>query len=326
MKAQVSSEDVIQWLEANNSLDDTQPQIISNINLLVCMLLKHRFHHTSVGNYIYLLLSTSNLDSSVDKSIGMLLKSLSTNGGHYTVSNCIEQLEHFYLKRFFSDIDNELCESLLNSLSYFLKNHFHLFSLKFIQCIGILICDTLYSGLKSYYKLNNCILKVKSNECLYYTIKIALVLCDNGHIFFESVEPLESLKADLNEHNLAKCERSVALVDCVNQEIHVTEIDDTLEGRLIEMVNDLICHIGNPSFVKNRVLVYEIVEYINESVEKSQNEGVKRKVGQNEIDFASSVESKKIKLDLNQHENAAANEEADILLAKYDKGEFEIEI
>jgi Tfp pilus assembly protein PilZ len=319
MKTVVSSYDILKWLNSHTSIDHESNQIINNMNIFVSLLIKNKVYDTSIGNYIFLLLSIRNQPELVTSSANVI-ETLSMFGGHYTVSCCVEKIEQFIISHVFNEIEVELADSILSSLYYLMSNHSHLLSLKFVQCVGILITDVLYSDTTSFYKLNNGILKIKSPSVVLHCLKISHMLFKNGFCFLDRIDRLENYCILQNEKPSSKIKPS-PLDECLvgslglpaNDAMHFQIVDLV---RLIKSESDSISN----AFI-DKVMVFEIVEYVQEICDPSSSDS-KRPASPVAQEF------KKFKLDLEEPklEESKNNAQIDDLLSKFRNNELQLQL
>ena len=327
MTLSVSSSEVVQWLKNQKSIEKESTGTILNINALVCLLIQNQIYDTSIGNYIFTVLSMDS-KKELDLSIVKLLETLAIHGGHYTVSICIQNLEKFVIDKIFSALNLEMCNTLLNTVYFLIKYHSHLLSLKFVQCIGILVTDVLYSSTTSYYKLNNVILPFKTQHTILKCLQISFILLKNGHCFIDRVDRLSNycqkpLGTTLNN------DQSTPLKDCLDGQLTIQPCNDELHFQIIEMVHLLQFECARLTCTVDKVIVYEIIEYIQEivdnisAIDAQSTTNVKRPCS---LDDDNDLEVKKFKLNLEQVHPIHDENDARLndLLTRYENNELDI--
>eukprot|EP00835_Amoeboradix_gromovi_P006888 NODE_929_length_3026_cov_0.256577.p2 type:complete len:326 gc:universal NODE_929_length_3026_cov_0.256577:174-1151(+) len=324
MKISLCSSEIIKWLKDQSTINHVPPATVVNMNTLVSLLLKNKIYHTSIGNYIFNVL---NLESKqgLDESIAKVILVLSRYGGHFTVSNCIVRLEKYLVERLFKDLTSEMADDLTSSIYYLVANHYHLLSLKFVQCIGILTTDVLYSDSSSYYKLNNCLLKHKSSVMILKCLNLSLVLLRNGVFFLDRIDTLSSYS-----HNSGNCDDSDAipqrsLEECLRGTLSFTS-DENLQSQISEAIRMIQSESSSISSSKDRVMVYEIVEYIRELSHSETSEG-RRNPSPIQLEF------KKFKLNLESENQNPQKDPVEVskdhaldLMKRFQEGELQLNL
>ena len=315
MKKSIVSTQLIDFIKDEKKLVGLDRSVISNLHVLVKMCIKEGVSDTAIGNYIFTVLSQemyTDMPQLLD-----LLETLVIYAGHYTVSLCIEKLEHFLLSCFFGKGSFDLTRLLQITLTI-CNNHFHLLQLRFVQCIGILTTDLLYSDSKSYYKLKNNLLSIKNKHLVLTSIKILTSLLENGHCF---IDRLDRLYDYTTEELQLDCVEQIELSDCIVNTISSVSKDHSATMNILNSIKHMESLCAAMTTISDKVLVCEIVEYIQEVVHEVPLNPLKRPI------ITSVIESKKIKLDVSK----STTEEYDPsvlqhLLTKFEKNEFELHI